>query len=282
MLRTLTKLPSLARAALALALGGVVPAQVNPARGQGVDPGAEVIEQLGAKVALDAQLVDENGKPVKLGAFFDGKHPVVLNLGYYGCPALCGAVLNGLVDGLKGLSLNPGDDFEIVTVSIDPNEKPELASEKKQAYLKEYGRAGAESHWHFLTGTELEVRKIADAIGFGYRLDTTTKQYMHGAAVTFVAPDGMVARYLFGIDYPPKNLRMAIVEAGRGNVGTVVDKILLNCYRYDPKTRGYTLAAMQVMQWAGAITVLLVGGMIFLHFRRERRDRRAQAAPALP
>ena len=265
-----------------LALCSVVPAQVNPARAPGVDPGAEVIEQLGAKVPLDISLVDEAGQAVKLGSFFDGKRPVILNLGYYGCPALCGAVLNGFLGGLKGLSLEPGQDFEIVTVSIDPSEKPSLAVEKKQAYSKEYGRPGAEQHWHFLTGEEAQVRKLAESIGFGYRLDETTKQYMHGAAITFLAPDGMVARYLFGIDYPPKSLRLAIVEAGRGNVGTVVDKILLNCYRYDPKTRGYTLAAMTIMQWGGGITVFLVAGLILFHFRRERRDRRAQPTPAMP
>ena len=270
------------RAILALALGNLVPAQINPARSPGVDPSSEVIEQLGAKVPFDVELTDEAGATVKLGAYFDGRRPVVLNLGYYGCPALCGAVLNGFVDGLKGLSLEPGSDFEIVTVSIDPSEKPALALEKKQAYLKEYGRPGTDAHWHFLTGDEAQVRKLADSVGFGYRLDLTTKQYMHGAALTFLAPDGVVARYLFGIDYAPKSLRFAIVEAGRGNVGTVVDKILLNCYRYDPRTRGYTLAAMQIMQWGGAITVFLVAGLILFHFRRERRDRNVQPTPAIP
>ena len=274
--------PRFARALLtaALAGGAILPAQVNPARSQGSDPATEVVENFEALVPHDAKLVAEDGREVTMGSFFGGPRPVILNLGYYGCPALCGAVLNGFLEGLKGLSLEPGKDFEIVTISIDPTEGPALAREKKQAYLKEYDRAGAAQHWHFLTGAEAEVRKIADAIGYGYRKDTSG-QYMHGAALAFLSSEGLVMRYLFGVEYPPRQLRFAIVEAGRGSVGTVVDKLLLNCYRYDPKTRGYALAAMTIMQWGGGLTVLVVAGLIGWHLRRERRQRRLEVqAPA--
>lgn len=266
--------------AFALALAPCALAQVNPAREPGQDPETSVTERLSAQIPLDHEFVDESGAKVAFRSFFARGRPVLLNLGYYGCPALCGAVLNGVVDGLKGVSLEPGKDFEIVTVSIDPKEQPELAKKKKDAYLEVYGREGARAHWHFLTSPDDQVKRLAQAVGFGYRYDEVTRQYLHGAAIMFLSPSGKLTRYLYGVELAPRDLRFAIVESGEGRVGTTWDRILLNCYGYDPRVRGYAVAARTVMFWGGAVTMLGVFSMIFVFFRRERRESRIRARDA--
>ncbi len=258
--------------AVALLLGASLCAQV-PIRQQVVDPATNVMERLGAMVPLDAAFHDEQGRAVTLQQYFDGKRPVILNLGYYGCPALCGAVLNGLLDALKPLELEFGKDFAVVTLSFDPREKPELAREKKAAYLQELARPAAADHWHFLTGEETQIRAVAEAVGFGYEWDAQTSQYLHGAAIMLLSPQGKTTRYLFGADYRTRDLRFALVEAGEGRVGTTWDRILLSCYGYDPRSKSYQLVAWTVMRIGGGLSAALIVVMIFFFVRRERRLR---------
>lgn len=258
--------------AVALLLGTSLCAQV-PIRQQVVDPATNVMERLGAMVPLDAAFHDEQGRAVTLQQYFDGKRPVILNLGYYGCPALCGAVLNGLLDALKPLELEFGKDFAVVTLSFDPREKPELAREKKAAYLQELARPAAADHWHFLTGEEPQIRAVAQAVGFGYEWDAQTSQYLHGAAIMLLSPQGKTTRYLFGADYRTRDLRFALVEAGEGRVGTTWDRILLSCYGYDPRSKSYQLVAWTVMRIGGGLSAALIAVMIFFFVRRERRLR---------
>jgi protein SCO1/2 len=221
--------------------------------------GVGITEHAGARLPLDLEFTDEDGKPVRLARFFPGDRPVILTLGYYRCPMLCTLVLNSLVDGLKDLPWTPGQQFEIVTVSIDPTETPTLAKLKKQNYLADYGRPGAAAGWHFLTGREENIRKLAEAVGFGYRYVEERGQYAHPAAIFVVTPDGRMAKYLYGVLYQPKTLRLALAEAGQGKIGTTTDQLLLYCFHYDAQEGRYVLAASNIMRLGGAATALVVG-----------------------
>jgi protein SCO1/2 len=221
--------------------------------------GVGITEHAGARLPLDLEFTDEDGKPVRLAQFFPGDRPVILTLGYYRCPMLCTLVLNSLVDGLKDLPWTPGQQFEIVTVSIDPTETPTLAKLKKQNYLADYGRPGAAAGWHFLTGREENIRKLAEAVGFGYRYVEERGQYAHPAAIFVVTPDGRMAKYLYGVLYQPKTLRLALAEAGQGKIGTTTDQLLLYCFHYDAQEGRYVLAASNIMRLGGAATALVVG-----------------------
>jgi protein SCO1 len=221
--------------------------------------GVGITEHAGARLPLDLEFTDEDDKPVRLAQFFPGDRPVILTLGYYRCPMLCTLVLNSLVDGLKDLPWTPGQQFEIVTVSIDPTETPTLAKLKKQNYLADYGRPGAAAGWHFLTGREENIRKLAEAVGFGYRYVEERGQYAHPAAIFVVTPDGRMAKYLYGVLYQPKTLRLALAEAGQGKIGTTTDQLLLYCFHYDAQEGRYVLAASNIMRLGGAATALVVG-----------------------
>jgi len=237
----------------------------GPVRAQRAEPlpaalvGVGITERPGAQVPLDLELVAEDGTPVRLGAYFERGRPVVLTLVYYQCPMLCGLVLQGVTDGLKGLEWTPGREFEVVTVSINPLETAALARLKKQTNLAAYGRPEAAAGWHFLTGREAEIRRLADAVGFSYRWDDTTEQYVHAAGIFVLSPAGTLARTLFGVVYEPRTLRLALTEAGEGTVGTTADRILLTCYHYDPDAEGYVLAASNVMRLGGVTTALVLG-----------------------
>lgn len=235
------------------------------------DAAAAITEKLGEFVPRDLAFVDDMGRPVKIGDYFDGKRPVILNLGYYGCPTLCGEVLNSLIDGLRGLTLQMSTDYEVVTVSFDPREKPSLAREKKNAALTALPVSGGEDHWHFLTGEDAQVRALADAVGFGYQWNEHGRVYDHSAAIVLLSPDGRVSRYLYGLIYEPRDLRLGLVEASEGKVGSTWDRILLTCYGYDSKTRTYSLLVMTVVQIGGGLTVAGIGLMLFFLWRRERR-----------
>lgn len=236
--------------------------------------GAEITEHLGDSVSLsELKFKDEYSKTVYLSEYFKSGRPVLLNLVYYGCHNLCSFVLDGLVNSLKQLDWIPGREFELITVSIDPEEKPELALRKKENYLKVYGRLRAETGWHFLTGQEDQIKKLASEVGFGYRYDDTEKQYAHSAALFVLTPEGKISRYLYGIEYPAKDLRLSLVEASRGRIGTVIDRILLFCYRYDPKQRKYSVYLTRVMQASGAGTMVVFGGYLALFWRGQRRRR---------
>ena len=240
------------------------------------DVGVE--EHLDAKLPLDVEFVDESGTPVTLGSYFDGDRPVILTLNYYRCPMLCGLQLNGVVEGLTGLDWSIGDQFEMVTVSIDPLETPTLAREKKQNYLKWYDREGAASGWHFLTGRQDDITRLAETVGFRYTYDEASGQYAHAAAIFVSTPDGRVARYLYGIEYPPKQLRLALLEASEGKIGNAIDQLILYCYHYDPSGRSYAPAAMNIMRLGGGATALVLGSSLALFWTRDlRRKRRSRS-----
>jgi protein SCO1 len=225
-------------------------------------------QRLGEKVPLDAVFRDESGRAVKLGDYF-GKRPVVLALAYYECPMLCTVTLNGLASALDVVSFEPGREFEIVTVSFEPRETPELARAKKAAYLRRYKRPGADAAWHFLTGDADQIRRLTDAVGFRYAWDETTKQYAHASGVMVLTPDGRLARYLYGVEYAPKDLRFSIYEASQGKILSPVDRLLLYCYHYDPELGRYGSTVMGTLRVAAVLTLVGIGALIVTLRRRE-------------
>jgi len=227
-------------------------------------------QNIDQRIPLDTTFRDESGATVRLGDYF-GKRPVVLVFAYYDCPMLCTQVIHGLSSALGVLSLAPGKDFEIVTVSFNPRDTPAAAAAKKAVYLERYKEPGAAAAWHFLTGDEPSIERLTRAAGFRYAWDADTRQFAHPSGIIVVTPDGRLARYLFGIEYGPRDLRFAIVEASAGKVGSVVDSLLLYCFHYDPVMGRYGLVIMRAMRLAGAATVLALGGFILLMLRRERR-----------
>jgi protein SCO1/2 len=243
-----------------------VPARSQPAilREVGFD------QNLGQPVPLDAAFRDESGKSVRLGDYL-GKKPVVLTLVYYECPMLCTLTLNGLASALGVLSFDVGKEFDVVTVSFEPKETPALAAAKKKTYLGRYKRPGAEQGWHFLTGDEAAVRALTRAVGFRYAWDEKTKQYAHPSGIMVLTPEGLVSRYLYGVEYAPKDLRLALVEASQNRIGTAVDQVMLYCYKYDPETGKYGAMIMRMVRLGGALTVLALGAFLVVMWRRERR-----------
>jgi protein SCO1/2 len=227
-------------------------------------------QNLDAQVPLDLTFRDEQGATVHLSQYFHGK-PVVLSLVYYNCPMLCTEVLNGMKGVFRHLPLVVGKDFEVVTVSIDPTENPSLAAAKKEKYLDGYEHPEGASGWHFLTGEEQQIRTLADVVGFRYVYDKETKQYAHAAGIMVLTPGGRVARYLYGVDYLIKDMRLALVEASNNTVGSPIDQVLLLCYHYDPATGKYGLVVMNLLKIGGALTLLLLGGFITIMLRRERK-----------
>jgi protein SCO1/2 len=274
---------ALAATALVVALGSVVRAQSVPLGGAAPQTGVPASlmpiplreigfdQRLGERVPLDVALRDENGRPVWLGDFF-GKRAVVLTFAYYECPMLCSQVLNSLASALAVLTLTPGSDFEIVTISFNPRDTPELARGRKAATLERYRKAGAENAWHFLIGDEKQIRRVTDATGFRYVWDNETKQYAHPSGILVLTPDGRLSHYLYGIEYGPRDLRLALVEASSGTIGNAVDAILHYCYRYDPATGRYGFAVMTLVRAAGIATVLAIASFILISLRRERND----------
>jgi protein SCO1/2 len=235
-------------------------------------------QNLGQNVPLDIPFADEQGRGVRLGDYF-GRKPVVLALVYYDCPMLCTQVLNSLASTLNVLSLDGGKDFEIVTVSFDPREKPALAAAKKATYLERYKRPGAADGWHFLTGDQSSIDRLTKAAGFRYVWDESLKQFAHPTGITVLTPQGRLARYLFGVEYGPRDLRFALVEASDGRIGTAADSVLLYCYHYDPETGRYGLLIMRLIRLAGAATVLALGTFIVLMVRREKAANAPRSAP---
>ena len=226
-------------------------------------------QNLDRPLPLDAEFSDEHGQTVRLGRFF-GSKPVVLAFVYYDCPMLCTQVLNALSSTLGVLSLDAGTDFEVVLVSFDPREKPAQAAVRKAEQLQRYKRPGGEAGWHFLTGEDASIKRVTKAAGFRYVWDDQTKQFAHPTGIIVVTPDGRPARYLFGIEYGPRDIRLALVEAAAGRIGSVADTLLLYCYHYDPMTGRYGLYIMRTLRVAGVATVLLIGTFIIVMVRREK------------
>jgi protein SCO1/2 len=263
-------------AAALAAAAGVAPAQLANQAVPALDK-VGVEEHLDASLPLELEFLDEAGRTVRLGDFFDGARPVILTLNYYRCPMLCGLQLNGVVAGLEEVDWTPGVEFEMVTVSIDPLETPELAQAKKENYLKRYQRPAAARGWHFLTGRQDNIERLAETVGFGYTYDVASGQYAHAAAIFVITPDGRVARYLYGIEYPPKSLKLALMEASEGKIGSAFDQLIMYCYHYDPASRRYAPVAMNIMRVGGGATALLLGLTLGTWWLREsRRRRRAQ------
>jgi protein SCO1/2 len=235
-------------------------------------------QNLDRPVPLETAFRDETGATVRLGDYF-GKRPVVLVFAYYDCPMLCTLVINGLASALDMLALEPGNDFEIVTVSFNPRDTPATAAAKKAGYVQRYKRAGAARGWHFLTGDQPSIDRLTMAAGFRYAWDAGTKQFAHPSGVIVLTPEGRLARYLFGIEYGPRDLRFALVEASAGKVGSPVDTLLLYCYHYDPMNGRYGLVIMRVIRLAGAATVLALGTFILVMVRREREPRTENREP---
>lgn len=238
--------------------------------------GVGITEKLDQQVPLDLTFTDENGRPVRLGEYFRPGRPVILTLNYYSCPMLCTVQLNGLVDGLKQLDWTPGNQFEIVTVSFNPSETPTLARLKKQNYFKEYGRlaAAAAAGWHFLTGKQENIVKLADAVGFHYKWDEKQQQYMHAAAAIICMPDGKISRYLKTVVYDPQTLKLSVIAANEGKYRSTLDEILLFCYHYDPSAGTYSLAAMNIMRAGGVLTVLILGSILAAAWLRDARRKK--------
>ncbi|HEX5759256.1 MAG TPA: SCO family protein [Thermoanaerobaculia bacterium] len=225
-------------------------------------------QRLGAKLPLDLSFRDESGRSVRLGSLF-GRRPVVLAFAYHTCPMLCPMVQEGLASGLKPLALAAGRDFDVVVVSIDPEDTPARAAAAKRQTLERYGRAGAAAGFHYLTGREPAIRALARAAGFRYERVPERGEYAHTAGVVVAAPDGTVARYLFGIEPAPRDLRLALVEAAAGKVGSLVDQLLLYCFHYDPSLGRYSAAIMRLLRAAAVATVLGLAGLVLLLRRRE-------------
>jgi len=268
-------------ALIALCLAGQA---IAAAQGDGYAPGGAPVQTAGVRPALlrdvgleqklndsiplDLTFRDEQGRSVTLGQFF-GSKPVILTLVYYQCPMLCTEVLNGLMRSMKELPLEVGKDFNVITVSIDPKDKPMLANVKQEIYAGLYGRPGAEHGWHFLTGDQPQIKQLADSVGFRYAYDASSGQFAHPSAIMVLTPQGKLARYFYGISYPSRDLRLGLVEASANKIGSPVDQILLCCYSYNPATGKYGFLIWRVIQASGAITVIGLTLLITVLLRRE-------------
>jgi protein SCO1/2 len=241
--------------------------------------GVGIDQRLNEPLPLDATFRDESGRTVRLGDYF-GKRPVVLALVYFNCPMLCTQVLNGLVSALGVVSLSAGTDFDVVVVSFDPRDTPAAALAKKAAYMTRYKRPGASEGWHFLTGDPPAIEKITKAAGFRYRYDEKLEQFAHASAIFVATPDGRLARYFYGIEYAPRDLRLGLVEASAGRIGTPVDQVLLYCFHYDPASGRYGAVVMNMVRLGGAATVVVLGAAVWIMSRRRTRHARAATGEA--
>lgn len=244
--------------------------------GSGLPPALKAVgieQQLGAGLPLETEFKDESGKLVKLGDYFNAGRPVILAFVYYECPMLCNQVLNGLTGSLKGISFDAGKEFDVVAISFDAKEFdiPSLAANKKAGYMERYGRPGTEKGWHFLTGTQASIDAVTSAAGFSYKWDDKTQQFAHAAAIMVATPDGKLSRYLYGIDYAPKDVKFAVMESAEARVGNPAEQLLLYCYHYDPSTGKYGLAILNVIRLGGIATLIGLGAMGFVFWRRNRK-----------
>lgn len=265
---------------LAPVLVVILSVTTGPIQAQG--PLSDADKALFSGVAYDQKLnealpptltfYDETGRAVQLGDYF-GDKPVILVMAYYECPMLCTLVLNGLLDALNELDFDVGRQFTVITVSIDPGETPDLAAAKKETYLQFYGRPGAAEGWHFLTGKQNAIEQLTQAIGFHYVYDPERDEYAHPTGLVILTPEGRISRYFYGIQFPPTNLRLGLVEASNNQIGSPIDQVLLMCYHYDPESGEYTPVIMNIIRLAGAATTLLIGLPILVGVLRQRQKR---------
>ena len=241
------------------------PANVRPPYLENVG----IEQHLDAQIPADLAFTDDAGRPVKLGDYFR-KKPLILNLVYYKCPMLCGEALAGLSGAMKMIKFDVGNEFEVVTVSFNPKETSADADAKKAEFVKRYGRPGAAAGWHFLTGPAESINALTKAVGFQYQYDAARNQYAHATAIMVLTPQGHISRYFYGVDFPPKDLRMGLVEASQEKIGNAVDQVLLYCYHYDPATGKYGAVVSNMLKLGGGLTIVLLGGLLLILFRLER------------
>jgi protein SCO1 len=242
------------------------PASENPFANIGLD------QLLNQQLPLTLSFRDETGKMVQLGDYF-GEKPVILSFAYYDCPMLCTLVINGLIRTLRTLSFSAGTEFNIVTVSFNPKDTPPMAAIKRQTSLQSYSRKGAENGWHFLTGDEKTIQQLTQAVGFRYAYDENTQQYQHPTGIMILTPDGKLSRYFYGIEYAPRDVRLGLIEASAGKIGSPVDQVLLLCFHYDPTTGKYGLIITRALQLGGLATMLALGVFMLISSRRDRRNK---------
>jgi protein SCO1/2 len=242
--------------------------------------GVGITEHLDAPLPLDLTFRDESGAAVALGSYFEPGKPVVLNLVYFSCPMLCNVFLDGFTQSLGDLDWTPGREFEVVTVSIDPDDGPEGATAKRAHYVEKLGRPEASSGWHFLTGSDADIHQLAEAVGFGYRYDESSGEYMHSAGIFLATPDGRLSRYLYGVVFDAQTLRLSLVEASDGKIGTAMDQVLLFCFAYDHTEGRYGPAAMNLVRAFAALTLLVVAVFLAAQWRRDSSRRHTVAAGA--
>lgn len=258
------------------------PASIDPSELDGVG----IDQKLDSRIDLDLEFVDANGETVVLRELFRGK-PVVLSLVYYECPMLCTLELNGLLKAMRAMDLSAGEDYDVISLSFDPSEGTDLAARKKEEYLKQYTHAGfydrelLEHGWRFLTGTEENIRALADAVGFRYRYDDEKDLYRHGSGIITLTPEGKVSRYQFGVEYSPRDLKFALMEAAEEKIGSPIDSVVLYCFHYDPVTGKYGFVVMNALRLAGAATLLLLFGFIGVSLWRDRHSKPARQGEAL-
>lgn len=267
-------------ALLMMCIGALLSAA--PARAQDtlIDSSKVRLEQrLNEQAPLDTVFRDDTGKTVRLGDYF-GKKPILLMLPFYKCPGICKDELMGIVRSLKQINFNVGNEFDVVIVSINPKETPDIAALHKEQYVKDYQRPDTAHGWHLLTGEEAQIRRLADAVGFYYVYDTKTDQYNHPAGLMVLTPQGKLSRYFYGVQYDPRTLKLALIEASQNKIGTLAERILMYCSAYDPTRGRYGLVIMRVLQLAGLATLLILGTSIFIMIRLERRRARIRAARA--
>jgi protein SCO1 len=248
----------------------------TPSSPTGLPPALENVgidQKLDSQLPLDLLFTDENGAQVRLGDYF-GKKPVIVSLVYYDCPMLCNQVLNGMISAFRVMAFQPGEEFDVVTVSFDAREKAAHAAAKKKTYidyLPAASRAKAATGWHFLTGDETNIKRLTEAIGFRYRYDSVTNQFAHASAIYVTTPQGKLARYFYGIEYAPKELRLGLVEASENKIGTAMDQLMLYCYHYDPATGKYGAAVINLIRLGGVLTLIGIAALFFVMRRRTAR-----------
>ncbi len=265
---------------IAVAFSSVAAAQTYGLPSGSVPPmlqGIGIDQNLNAQIPLELTFKDETGQTVRLGQYFRNK-PVVLALVYYECPGLCDLILNGLTHAMQQVSLNVGSDYDVVTVSFNPEETWQLAGAKKGNYIEKYNRPGAKQGWHFLTGKPDAIKSLADTVGFHYKYDPLSKQFAHASAIMILTPEGKIARYFYGIEYKPRDFRLGLVEASANKIGTTADQVLLFCYHYDPMTGKYGVVIARITQVLGTGTVLALGAFVFIMLRRDRHAAAGRAA----
>lgn len=256
-----------------LLVAGAAPVSAESSADAPKLPGRVAIAQkLNSQLPLDTMLRDEEGRVVRLGDYFKSGRPVILTFMYFRCPMLCSMVMDGATNAMTELKFDIGKDFDVVTISIDPRDKPEAAAEMKDKYVKRYGRLSAANGWHFLTGHDSAIKKVTDTVGFQYAYDAETDQFAHGAVLLVVTPQGRVSRYFYGFEYKPRDLRLALHEASQSKIGGAAEELLLLCFHYDPATGKYSRDAMAFVRAGGVATMLGLASFVLILLRRERRD----------